>query len=281
MNDSKNKAMSQNLLPKFVMDDIVFEGRNQEYGAYFLRRIYDRIMSRSLIIGLIFFVLLATSPMILKLVKGLIPKEDDELLMKEVVLADAPPMDPNKPPPPPPPKVEPPPVKDQIRFVPPKVMKDEEVQNEEPPPPDISELKDKDISTQTREGEEGGIDASLLEPPPAPVIEEEKKVEEPFNFVEQMPEFPDGQAAMMKFIQSNLKYPAIARENDIQGTVVVQFVVAADGGISRVNVARGIGGGCDEEAVRVVKSMPKWRPGKHNGRAVPVNFTLPIKFRLE
>ncbi|MCI1265079.1 MAG: energy transducer TonB [Saprospiraceae bacterium] len=78
-----------------------------------------------------------------------------------------------------------------------------------------------------------------------------------------------------------MKYPAIARENDIQGTVVVQFVVAKDGDITKVNVVRGIGGGCDEEAVRVVKSMPNWKSGKHNGKAVPVNFTLPIKFKLE
>lgn len=270
---------TQNLLPKFVMDDIVFDGRNQEYGAYFLRRIYDRIMSRSLIIGLIFFVILVTSPMIIRTLKNLVPK-DDELTMKEVVLADAPPMDPNKPPPPPPPKIDPPPIKDQIRFVPPKVMKDEEVQNEEPPPPDIEDLKDKDISTVNREGEEGGIDASLAEPPPPPVVEE-KEPEKPFDFVEQMPEFPDGASAMMKYIKENMKYPAIARENDIQGTVPVQFVVMPDGSISNVRVARSIGGGCDEEAIRVIKSMPRWRPGKHNGRAVPVNFTLPIKFKLE
>ncbi len=273
--------MSQYLLPKFVMDDIVFEGRNQEYGAYLLRRIHDRIMSRSLIIGLLFFTLLATSPVILKLVKGFIPKAEDELLMKEVVLTDAPPMDPSKPPPPPPPKVDPPPVKDQIRFVPPKVMKDEEVQHEEPPPPDLTDLKDKDVSTENREGEEGGIDASLQEPPPAPAIEEEKKEEETFSWVEQMPEFPDGQTAMSKYIVNNLKYPSIARENDIQGNVLVQFVIGTDGSISKVKVARGIGGGCDEEALRVVKSMPKWRPGKQNGKTVPVLFTLPIKFRLE
>ncbi|MBK7234019.1 MAG: energy transducer TonB [Saprospiraceae bacterium] len=270
--------MSQNLLPKFVMDDIVFDNRNQAYGAHYLRRIYDRIMSRSLVIGLIFFVLLVSSPMILKMVRSFIPKETDELLLKEVILAEPPPIDPNKPPPPPPPKVDPPPIKDQIRFVPPKVMKDEEVEIEEPPPPDITELADKDISTENREGDDDGVDASLVEPPP---VVEEVVPEKPFDFVEQMPEFPDGQAAMMKYIQSNMKYPAIARENDIQGTVVLQFVVGPDGGISKVKVARGIGGGCDEEAMRVVRSMPKWRPGKHNGKAVPVNFTLPIKFRLE
>jgi protein TonB len=219
-------------------------------------------------------------PMIIRVVKGMLPDKKDEFELKEVTLAEPPPIDPKQPPPPPPPKVDPPPIKDQIKFVPPKVKKDEEVKEEEPPPPTVEEIKDKDIATETKKGEEGGVDASLVEPPP-PVVEEEKKEPEVFNFVEQMPEFPDGPAAMMKYIQSNMKYPAIARENDIQGTVVVQFVVAKDGDITKVNVVRGIGGGCDEEAVRVVKSMPNWKSGKHNGKAVPVNFTLPIKFKLE
>ncbi|MFN8279379.1 MAG: energy transducer TonB [Saprospiraceae bacterium] len=264
---------------KYLMDDIVFRGRNQSYGAYLLRRLYDKNMSRAIIIGSILFLLMVSMPMIMKAVKGLIPK-NDELVLKEVTLTEPPPIDPNKPPPPPQPKVDPPPIKDQIKFVPPKVKKDEEVKEEEPPPPTIEEIKDKEIATETRKGEEGGVDASLVEPAPPPVVEE-KKEEEVFKYVEQMPEFPDGQKAMYDYIKSNLKYPAIARENDIQGTVVVQFVVTKDGDITRVSVARGIGGGCDEEAVRVVRSMPNWKPGKHNGKAVPVNFTLPIKFKLE
>ena len=265
---------------KRSMDDIVFDGRNKAYGAFQLRRLYDKHMTRAMLVGILFFLLAVSSPQIIRLIKGFLPEKENELIMKEVTLAEPPPIDPKQPPPPPPPKVDPPPIKDQIKFVPPKVKKDEEVKEEEPPPPTVEEIKDKDIATETKKGEEGGVDASLVEPPP-PVVEEEKKEPEVFNFVEQMPEFPDGPAAMMKYIQSNMKYPAIARENDIQGTVVVQFVVAKDGDITKVNVVRGIGGGCDEEAVRVVKSMPNWKSGKHNGKAVPVNFTLPIKFKLE
>lgn len=265
---------------KLSMDDIVFEGRNQSYGAYLLRKLYDNNMARALLIGIVIFVIGVSSPMIIQMVKGLIPEKDKVDTMKEVVLAEPPPLDPNKPPPPPPPKVEPPPIKDQIKFVPPKVKKDEDVEDEEPPPPTIEEMEDKEISTETREGDDDGVDASLVEPPP-PVIEEKPKEPEVFKYVEQMPAFPDGEAAMMKYIREKIKYPSIAKENGIEGTVVIQFVVSPTGNITKVLVARGIGGGCDEEAVRVVKGMPNWKAGKHNGKAVPVSFTLPIKFKLE
>ncbi len=267
---------------KNSIDDLVFENRNKAYGAFLLRRIYPRNMSRAMLAGLLLFILGVSSPLIIRAVKGWLPEKQDDLIMKEIVLAEPPPLDPKKPPPPPPPKIDPPPIKDQIRFVPPKVKKDEEVKEEEPPPPTIEELKDKQIATETKKGEAGGIDASLLEPPP-PVVEEEPKEEVVFQVVEQMPEFPDGQAAMLKFLRDNLKYPPIAKENNIEGTVVVNFVVSKTGEIQKVNVVRGVPGGqmLDAEAVRVIKSMPKWKPGKHNGRAVNVTFTLPVKFKLE
>lgn len=106
------------------------------------------------------------------------------------------------------------------------------------------------------------------------------KEDEIFNFVEQMPEFPDGPTAMTKFINDNIRYPEEARLQKIEGTVVVQFVVTKEGKITKATVVRGIGYGCDEEAVRVIQSMPDWKPGKHNNKAVYVNFTLPVKFKL-
>ena len=271
---------------KNSMDDIVFEGRNKSYGAYLLRRLYDKNMSRAMLAGILFFLLGVSTPRIVSIVKGILPEKKEKLEMKEVTLAEPPPIDPKKPPPPPPPKVEPPPIKDQIKFVPPVVKKDEEVEDEEPPPPTVEEIKDKEIATETRKGEEGGVDLSLIEPEPGAgtgpaVIEEPVKEEEPFTFVEQMPSFPDGTEAMYKFIYDNIKYPAIARENGISGQVIVQFVVSKDGSITKARVARGIGGGCNEEALRIVNMMPKWKPGKHNGRTVPVTFTLPIKFVLQ
>jgi periplasmic protein TonB len=120
-------------------------------------------------------------------------------------------------------------------------------------------------------------------PPPPPVEKEVEKpvVEQIFTIVEQNPEFPDGQKAMFSWLSSNIKYPPIARENGIEGTVYVGFVVNTDGSIVDVNVKRGIGGGCNEEAVRVVQQMPNWKPGRQQGRPVRVAFTLPIKFKLE
>lgn len=264
------------------MDELVFEGRNKAYGAYQLRRLYDKHMTRGMLVGILLFLIGVASPQIIRMIKGFLPAEENELIMKEITLAEPPPIDPNKPEPPPPPKVKPPPLKDQIKFVPPVVKKDEEVEEEEPPPPDVKQLDTMVIATETIKGDESGKDYTLEEePPPAPAVIEEVGEEVPFTYVEQMPEFPDGQAALYKWIGEKIKYPAIARENGISGKVVVQFVVTKDGEIQKAKVVQGLGGGLNEEALRVVNAMPRWRPGKHNGRAVPVTFTLPIKFVLQ
>ncbi|HUR32009.1 MAG TPA: hypothetical protein VMZ69_11305 [Saprospiraceae bacterium] len=110
---------------KRSMDDLVFEGRNKAYGAFQLRRLYDKHMTRAMIIGILFFLLAISSPQIIRMIKGFLPDTKEELVMKEVNLAEPPPIDPKKPPPPPPPEVKPPPIKDQIKFVPPVVKKDE------------------------------------------------------------------------------------------------------------------------------------------------------------
>jgi protein TonB len=119
----------------------------------------------------------------------------------------------------------------------------------------------------------------------APIAENRKEEEivemEIFTVVESMPSFPGGDAARMKFLQENIKYPQMARESGIQGTVYVTFVVEPNGKVSDVRVLRGIGGGCDEEAVRVIQSMPKWEAGKQRGKAVRVQFNMPIKFTLQ
>ena len=102
-----------------------------------------------------------------------------------------------------------------------------------------------------------------------------------FQIVEQMPEFPGGAEAMMKSIAGNVKYPEAAIDKNIEGRVFVSFVVEKDGSVSNVKVLRGIGGGCDEEAVRVISSMPKWKPGMHRGEPVRVSYQIPIWFKLE
>lgn len=114
------------------------------------------------------------------------------------------------------------------------------------------------------------------------VVEKEEEIAEEviFTVVEENPGFPGGEEARMKYLQQNLKYPQMARESGIQGTVYVTFVVEKDGSITDVRILRGIGGGCDEEAARVVKAMPRWNPGKQRGQSVRVQFNLPIRFVL-
>lgn len=118
-----------------------------------------------------------------------------------------------------------------------------------------------------------------------PVVDNRKEEEvvemEIFTVVESMPGYPGGDAARMQFLQENIKYPQMARESGIQGTVYVTFVVETDGRVTDVRVLRGIGGGCDEEAIRVIQLMPRWVPGKQRGKPVRVQFNMPIKFTLQ
>ena len=111
-------------------------------------------------------------------------------------------------------------------------------------------------------------------------VEEVVDEDEVFIIVEDQPGFPGGQEALHRFLQQNIRFPAIAREAGIQGTVFVTFVVERDGSVTNVRVLRGIGGGCDEEAIRVVSMMPRWTPGKQRGRPVRVQFNMPIRFML-
>ena len=113
------------------------------------------------------------------------------------------------------------------------------------------------------------------------VVEEEVVEQEIFQIVEEMPAFPGGEAKLMEYVGKNIKYPQIARETGIQGRVFTGFVVEPDGSVSNVKLLRGIGGGCDEEAMRVVKSMPKWKPGKQRGKAVRVSYQIPVFFKLQ
>ena len=116
-----------------------------------------------------------------------------------------------------------------------------------------------------------------------PPSDDDEEVDEAeiFTVVESMPSFPGGMGELMKFLSQNINYPTLAKESGIQGRVFINFVVEPNGKISNVKVLRGIGGGCDEEAVRVVKSMPKWSPGKQRGKPVRVSYNLPVKFTLQ
>ncbi len=158
-----------------------------------------------------------------------------------------------EPPPPPPP---PPPQTTIIEIV----EDDEEIEEE-------LEIEDTDIDEDTE-----------IEP----MIMEEEESEEPeiFTIVEDMPSFPGGEGELFRYLGENIKYPPMAKDAGITGTVFVTFVVKEDGKVSGSRVLRGIGGGCDEEAIRVVQSMPAWKPGKQRGKAVRVQYNLPIRFVL-
>jgi protein TonB len=163
-------------------------------------------------------------------------------------------------------------------------------QQEQPPEPPkapevttILEIVDDDVVVEDEINIDVEARADQAVQSYVPVMTEEVQepmAEEIFTFVEEYPEFPGGDKALKEYIVNNIRYPEVARQSGISGIVYVQFVVEKDGSISDVKVLRGIGGGCDEEAMRVVKSMPKWKPGKQRGQPVRVYFTLPIEFKL-
>lgn len=161
-------------------------------------------------------------------------------------------------------------------------------QHEKPPPPPappqqttVIEIVEDDMEIEDEIEIDVEADQETEVQEYIPVEEEEEEEEaQIFTVVEAMPGFPGGDAARMKYLAENIKYPQMARESGIQGRVFVTFVVEKDGSVTDVRVLRGIGGGCDEEAIRVIKNMPKWVPGKQRGKPVRVQFNMPILFKL-
>lgn len=157
---------------------------------------------------------------------------------------------------------------------------EQKVQPPPPPPPPVlevvedDELVEEDDIQSTEVTQDTKIDIPVIEP------EEGPSEPEIFTVVEEMPTFPGGDQALLEYMAKNTKYPPLARENGLQGIVVVTFVVDEKGNINNVQVLRGIGGGCDEEAIRVVKSMTAWKPGKQRGMPVRVQYNLPFRFTL-
>lgn len=261
--------------------DILFDGRNKKYGSYELRKKYKR---RATLAGLI-SILVVGGIFGATLIK---PKEkvivEAPIEVKDVKLAEPPPIKENEPPPPPP-SNPPPPVKPTVKFTPPIIKKNEEVKEEDKPEPPKPE-ENKAVGPTKVEGVESpdAIDPGLNTNPGTgagkPVESAPPAKEEIFTSVEQFPEFPGGQAKMYEYLQKNIRYPNQAREDNIQGKVVLKFVVDKDGSITNIQVVRPLGGGCDKEAVRVVSGMPKWKAGKQNGQPVKVYFTLPVTFKL-
>lgn len=263
--------------------DLVFEGRNQEYGAYRLRKSTGKRNIWSIVIVLIAAVVIFSAIAI----KNVIQANQRVAVTTAVELSSIQTKKQAKVEKKAPVKIEQPKqvekVKSSIKFTAPVIKKDEDVKPEE-------EMKNQDDlqKTKTTIGAftvvgNDEVDGEVLKAKeeiaqPEPPKEEENKV---FDVVEEQPSFPGGQGALMQWLRDNIKYPVIAAENGIEGRVIVQFVVSKSGSISNVNVVRGVDPSLDKEAVRVVSNMPNWTPGKQNGTTVNVRYTLPVTFKLE
>jgi protein TonB len=249
--------------------DIVFEGKNKAYGAYELRNENPKTTLRALIIGTIIFGLAVSAPLIISFLPDF--SKNEEVLDQKIVTIKLPPKEEQPkdlpPPPPPPPKV------DQVKFVKPVVAKTEEIVEE---PPKVEEIKDKKLGDKTIEGDP---DAELtVEPPgngPSQVVEEDNNIYNTAG-IEVKPDFPGGLDKFYKFIGKNFQVP---EEEGLKGKVFVTFVVEKDGSLTDIKVLRDIGYGTGKEAIRVLKSCPKWNPGEQNGKKVRVLYSLPISIQ--
>lgn len=261
--------------------DVVFEGRNKVYGAYDLRKVANKYTTRALFISVLLFVGLLTSPMIIKAIRGDVVEEVPETIETEVVLAEPPPVNEEEPPPPPP--VEPPPPRvDQVRMPPPVVVPAEEVRDEEPPT--VEELKKADPGPKTLAGDPTAdirIDAPVGEGPKDAQVTEAGSGIMDFNAVEVQPSFPGGMQEFYKWVGKNYNYPQMAKEQGVNGAIHVSFVVERDGSLTDIKVLRDLKYGTGEEAMRLLKSSPKWKPGIQNGRPVRVSYSLPIRLNLQ
>lgn len=273
--------MSEIKLNSQEWTDFVFQGKNKEYGAYELRTTSSGRHFIAIGCALLFTILVAMIPVVMKAVSDyrvknqLVENIDTTREVSQVVFEQ-------------PPKAEPivipeakpiPPIKPSIRFVPPVIAAPDEVDenvevnivddvihsgNEVSIADVIGEDTDEAISYIDIPVEVGGADETVIR-----------------DYVEQMPQFVGGQAAMLRWIADNLQYPMIAIETGKQGRVIVKFVVDKEGGISNVQVVKGVFPALDQEAIRVINKMPKWNPGKQNGKPVAVNFTIPVTFKLQ
>ncbi|MBS1575980.1 MAG: TonB family protein [Bacteroidetes bacterium] len=270
-----NKILSADIL------DLVFEGRNKEYGAYELRKTYNSRITRALIItASIALIALGGS----FLANSLKSKDSGKLNVKDVVLEDIKQEEEKKPepPPPPPPKQEPPKV-EMTKFTPPKIVKDEEVKKDEIPP-ETKQLEDTKIDVVSQEGiKDEGLAAPVDQG--KQVIEEKKEDDENkiFEKVEIEAAFPGGESAWRKYLERNLNANTPVDNGAPEGsyTVWVQFIVDKEGNISDVKPLTSHGYGMEDEAVKIIKKGPKWTPAQQNGRQVKAYRKQPITFVVQ
>jgi periplasmic protein TonB len=250
------------------LEDIVFRNKNKEYGSYMLRKKYKKHVTISLLTGFLILAAVVAYPLINSYInqKKAIRETEKEvgIELKGATQEEPPP----PPPPPPPPEA----MVEKVKFTAPIVVEDSTIETGLVSMDDLNKKGNVEVPSEEVEVEVKDEKPKVIETPVQAEI---------FTVVEEQPGYPGGEEARIGFLQQNIKYPEEAKELGIQGKVFVTFVVEIDGSITDVRVLRGIGGGCDEEAIRVVKSMPKWVPGKQRGVPVRVQFNLPIKFTLQ
>ena len=262
-------------LTSFEWRELIFQGKNKEYGAYKMRSDSDRRHNISMLIIAVVAVVGFSLPSLINMVK---PKQKGVDVGVTVIsslnkpaevkndvkkLAEA---------------IPPPDLKSAVKFTVPKIVDEKEVTDE-------NALKSQEELTKStasisladvKGSATGTVDIADVK---ANVTQEvEDKV---YTVIEQMPQFPGGETELLSYIAKNLKYPIIAQENGIQGKVIVRFVVTKNGSVDKVEVVRSLDPACDREAMRVIKSLPKFIPGKQNGVNVSVWYTLPITYKLE
>jgi len=251
------------------MDEIIFENRNKTYGAYILRKMYNKHLSRALLLAIAIMFAGLAYPLVSSYYSHTKARHIADGVIVDVFTMPNP-NDRITPPILPPPPADPIP---REKFIAPVVT--------------IGEVKDEDGLPMQDELNQSAVNIPVdmtiekAVEKPAIVIIEDPETTPPVISVEEMPSFPGGDQERQKFLSGNIVYPQQAAEIGIQGTVYVQFIVNSKGNITDVKILRGIGGGCDEEAIRVIKMMPQWYPGKQNGKAVRVLFNMAVYFKLE
>ncbi len=259
--------MAKEIIKAPAFDDIVFESRNREYGAYSLRKRYNRNVVISLMIGTIILAVTIITPYLnAKAAENKAKRAERQVEIKMENL-DQPNETVAPPPPPPPPPTD---VVQQAKYVPPVVV------DSVKPEDNVQLMTADEAQIEVKDEEVVEIAEEVKEE-----VQEEDPEATPFVVVEEMPMFPGGDVELLKFIGEHTQYPEIAKENNIQGRVIVRFCVTSKGGVSQVSILKGVDPELDAEAIRVVNTLPAFKPGKQGGKPVPVWYMVPITFTLK
>jgi protein TonB len=250
-----------------AFDDIVFEDRNKEYGAYRLRKRYNRNVTISLLIGILILATAIITPYLNAKASENKSKRSEKEVQIKMEKLDQPNEQAPPPPPPPPPPTD---VVQQQKYVPPVVV-------DSIKPEDVKQLMTADqAQTDVKNTEVVEVQQQVKEE-----VQEAEPEQQPFVVVEEMPMFPGGEVELMKYLNEHTQYPEIAKENNIQGRVVVRFCVTPKGGVNQISILKSVDPELDKEAMRVVSTLPAFKPGKQGGKPVPVWYMVPIAFTLK